>query len=45
MGSIWEQQRKLIARIIVEIGDQADSKWTEQEVNAMLTTLVQMIEK
>jgi hypothetical protein len=45
MGSIWEQQRELIVRIIVEIGDQADSKWTEQEVNAMLTTLVQMIEK
>jgi hypothetical protein len=45
MGSIWEQQRKMIASIIREIGDQADSKWTEQEVNAMLTTLVQMIEK
>lgn len=45
MGSIWERQCELIAHIIREIGDQADSKWTEQEANAMLTTLVQMIEK
>jgi predicted transcriptional regulator len=45
MGSIWERQCELIAHIIREIGDQADSKWNEQTVNAVMASLVQMIEK